>query len=121
VRLSVPGRSAAAHRGPFPATERVPFPRTLRVETLRLPGGVDTTSGLTSAQYSQPVLGLIFLRFADARFAARRAELEKASSSRRGSSSSRCSRTWRVSSTLSGRVSFTRSRKSCAIWELPAS
>jgi type I restriction enzyme M protein len=42
-------------------------------------------SGLTSAQYSQPVLGLIFLRFADARFAARRAELEKATSSRRGS------------------------------------
>jgi len=25
-------------------------------------------SGLTAAQYSQPVLGLIFLRFADARF-----------------------------------------------------
>jgi type I restriction enzyme M protein len=34
-------------------------------------------SGLTSAQYSQPVLGLIFLRFADARFFNRRAELEK--------------------------------------------
>src|SRR5436190_15658926 len=43
-------------------------------------------SGLTSQQYSQPVLGLIFLRFADARFTLRRAELEKsASSSRRGS------------------------------------
>jgi type I restriction enzyme M protein len=42
-------------------------------------------SGLTSAQYSQPVLGLIFLRFADARFAARRAELAKAMSGRRGS------------------------------------
>src|SRR3954466_6968052 len=42
-------------------------------------------SGLTSAQYSQPVLGLIFLRFADARFAARRAELEKAATGRRGS------------------------------------
>ena len=42
-------------------------------------------SGLTSAQYSQPVLGLIFLRFADARFEARRKELEKqsAKSSRR--------------------------------------
>jgi type I restriction enzyme M protein len=26
-------------------------------------------SGLTSAQYSQPVLGLIFLRFAEVRFA----------------------------------------------------
>jgi hypothetical protein len=42
-------------------------------------------SGLTSAQYSQPVLGIIFLRFADARFAARRAELEKTASGRRGS------------------------------------
>ena len=43
-------------------------------------------SGLTSAQYSQPVLGLIFLRFAEVRFAAQRAKLEKLSaSSRRGS------------------------------------
>lgn len=43
-------------------------------------------SGLTSAQYSQPVLGLIFLRFAEVRFAAQRVKLEKASaSSRRGS------------------------------------
>ena len=33
-------------------------------------------SGLTSAQYSTPVLGLIFLRFAEARFPKRRAELE---------------------------------------------
>lgn len=42
-------------------------------------------SGLTAAQYSQPVLGLIFLRFADARFAVRRAELEKSATGRRGS------------------------------------
>src|ERR1700689_5023874 len=43
-------------------------------------------SGLTAAQYSQPVLGLIFLRFAEVRFAAQRAKLEKtAASSRRGS------------------------------------
>jgi type I restriction enzyme M protein len=42
-------------------------------------------SGLTAAQYSQPVLGLIFLRFADAKFAARRASLEKAATGRRGS------------------------------------
>jgi type I restriction enzyme M protein len=42
-------------------------------------------SGLTAAQYSAPVLGLIFLRFAEARFAQRRAELEAAASkSRRG-------------------------------------
>jgi type I restriction enzyme M protein len=43
-------------------------------------------SGLSAAQYSQPVLGLIFLRFAETRFGARRATLEsQAKSSRRGS------------------------------------
>jgi type I restriction enzyme M protein len=43
-------------------------------------------SGLNPQQYSGPVLGLIFLRFAEGRFAKRRAELEKqASSDRRGS------------------------------------
>jgi len=43
-------------------------------------------SGLTAAQYSQPVLGLIFLRFAEVRFAAQRAKLGKTvASSRRGS------------------------------------
>jgi type I restriction enzyme M protein len=43
-------------------------------------------SGLTSQQYSQPVLGLIFLRFADARFTALRRKLEgQGKSSRRGS------------------------------------
>jgi type I restriction enzyme M protein len=44
-------------------------------------------SGLKAAEYSSPVLGLIFLRFAEARFAKRRAQLEKAgTSSRRGAS-----------------------------------
>ncbi|HEY5991967.1 MAG TPA: N-6 DNA methylase [Candidatus Udaeobacter sp.] len=43
-------------------------------------------SGLNPQQYSGPVLGLIFLRFTDVRFAKRRAELQKqASGSRRGS------------------------------------
>ncbi len=43
-------------------------------------------SGLKSQEYSAPVLGLIFLRFAEVRFAAQRTKLEKASgSSRRGS------------------------------------
>lgn len=43
-----------------------------------------TNSGLNATQYSTPVLGLIFLRFADARFAKIRAGLERmASSSRR--------------------------------------
>src|ERR1700731_752660 len=43
-------------------------------------------SGLKSQEYSAPVLGLIFLRFAEVRFAAQRAKLEKrTASSRRGS------------------------------------
>src|SRR2546425_5265468 len=43
-------------------------------------------SGLTSQQYSLPVLGLIFLRFAEVRFDKRRAELEKAGASGRRAS-----------------------------------
>jgi type I restriction enzyme M protein len=46
-------------------------------------------SGLSAAQYSQPVLGLIFLRFAEVRFSKQRAALEKTSSSSSSSSSSR--------------------------------
>jgi type I restriction enzyme M protein len=43
-------------------------------------------SGLTAAQYSQPVLGLIFLRFAEVKFSKQRAKFDKTvSSSRRGS------------------------------------
>ncbi|CAK0740482.1 type I restriction enzyme M protein [Gammaproteobacteria bacterium] len=43
-------------------------------------------SGLKAQEYSGPILGLIFLRFAEVRFAVQRAKLEKAaSSSRRGS------------------------------------
>jgi type I restriction enzyme M protein len=43
-------------------------------------------SGLKAQEYSGPILGLIFLRFADVRFAAQRAKLEKAgASARRGS------------------------------------
>ena len=34
-------------------------------------------SGLKAQEYSAPVLGLIFLRFAEVRFAAQRAKLEK--------------------------------------------
>ena len=37
-------------------------------------------SCLTSAQYSTPVLGLIFLRFSEARFMQRRAVLDRAGS-----------------------------------------
>ncbi len=44
-------------------------------------------SGLKAAQYSVPVLGLIFLRFAEVRFALRRSQLEKTgASARRGAS-----------------------------------
>ena len=43
-------------------------------------------SGLKAQEYSGPILGLVFLRFADVRYAVKRAELEKsAASSRRGS------------------------------------
>ena len=43
-------------------------------------------SGLKAQEYSGPILGVIFLRFAEVRFAAQRARLEKAgASSRRGS------------------------------------
>ncbi len=43
-------------------------------------------SGLTAAQYSQPILGLIFLRFAESRFEQRRTQLVAAgASSRQGS------------------------------------
>jgi type I restriction enzyme M protein len=42
-------------------------------------------SGLTSQQYGQPVLGLIFLRFAEVRFAKRRADLEKQAETARSS------------------------------------
>jgi type I restriction enzyme M protein len=43
-------------------------------------------SGLKAQEYSGPILGLIFLRFAEVRFIAQRAKLEKAGmSARRGS------------------------------------
>ncbi len=43
-------------------------------------------SGLKAQEYSGPLLGLIFLCFAEVRFAAQRVKLEKAgASSRRGS------------------------------------
>ena len=43
-------------------------------------------SGLKAQEYSGPILGLIFLRFAEVRFASQRAKLEQAgASSRRGS------------------------------------
>src|SRR3546814_10608724 len=47
-------------------------------------------SGLKAQEYSGPILGLIFLRFADVRFAAQRKKLEKkGASSRRDRKSTR--------------------------------
>jgi len=43
-------------------------------------------SGLKAQEYSGPILGLIFLRFAEVRFAAQRAKLEKAGASSRRAS-----------------------------------
>jgi type I restriction enzyme M protein len=54
-------------------------------------------SGLKAGQYSTPVLGLIFLRFAEARFVQCRAQLGKAgTSAHRGASppTARTSRVW---------------------------
>lgn len=59
---------------------------TLEDRLWRAADQLRANSGLTSAQYSQPVLGLIFLRFAEVRFNKKRAALERqAAGSRRGS------------------------------------
>jgi type I restriction enzyme M protein len=67
-------------------TEKDTATVTLRKRLWQAADQFRANSGLTAAQYSQPVLGLIFLRFAEVRFAAQRAKLEKVgASSRRGS------------------------------------
>ena len=67
-------------------SEEVVGTETLETRLWAAADQLRANSGLTSAQYSQPVLGLIFLRFADVRFLARRAILEKqAAGGRRGS------------------------------------
>lgn len=78
------GASAVFH---FPMLWIAPSEKDTGTQTLedRLWQAADqlrANSGLTSAQYSTPVLGLIFLRFADVRFAKVRAGLEKMASSR---------------------------------------
>ncbi|HYG22533.1 MAG TPA: class I SAM-dependent DNA methyltransferase [Verrucomicrobiae bacterium] len=68
-----------------------PSEKSIHTETLekRLWDSADqfrANSGLKAQEYSGPILGIIFLRFAEVRFALQRAKLEKASaSSRRGS------------------------------------
>lgn len=46
-------------------------------------GQFRTNSGLEAQEYSGPILGLVFLRFAEVRFVAQRAKLGKAGVSRR--------------------------------------
>jgi type I restriction enzyme M protein len=66
-------------------TERDTATNTLEKRLWDAADHLRANSGLTAAQYSAPVLGLIFLRFAEARFEKRHAELESSSaSSRRG-------------------------------------
>ncbi len=68
-------------------TERDTATNTLEQRLWSAADQFRANSGLTAAQYSAPVLGLIFLRFAEARFTIRRAELETAvASSRRATS-----------------------------------
>ena len=47
------------------------------------PNQLWAVDGLKQADYSETILGLIFLRFAEVRFSVRRAELEKTSASLR--------------------------------------
>lgn len=66
-----------AREGPFDMRWIAPSTKDAATAALekRLWEAADTlraNSGLTSAQYSRPVLGLIFLRFADDKFEARR-------------------------------------------------
>lgn len=67
-------------------SERDPNQNTLEKRLWAAADQLRANSGLTAQQYSTPVLGLIFLRFAEVRFERRRAELAKAATSaRRGS------------------------------------
>jgi type I restriction enzyme M protein len=67
-------------------TEKATGTETLENRLWAAADQLRANSGLTSAQYSQPVLGLIFLRFAEVRFLAQRVVLEKqATGGRRGS------------------------------------
>jgi type I restriction enzyme M protein len=67
-------------------TEKDNFAATLEKRLWDAADQFRANSGLKAQEYSGPILGLIFLRFAEVRFAAQRAKLEEAgTSSRRGS------------------------------------
>src|SRR5919106_1165005 len=68
-------------------TERDTANQTLEKRLWAAADQFRANSGLKAGEYSGPVLGLIFLRFGEARFTQRRKQLEKAGSSpRRGGS-----------------------------------
>ncbi|MFO1418347.1 MAG: class I SAM-dependent DNA methyltransferase [Methylotetracoccus sp.] len=67
-------------------TEKDPLSATLEKRLWDAADQFRANSGLKAQEYSGPILGLIFLRFAEVRFAVQRTKLEGASaSSRRGS------------------------------------
>ena len=67
-------------------SEKDPLTGTLEKNLWDTADQFRANSGLKAQEYSGPILGIIFLRFAEVRFSACRAKLEKTSaSSRRGS------------------------------------
>jgi type I restriction enzyme M protein len=64
-------------------TEKDNANRTLEKRLWEAADQFRANSGLKAGEYSGPVLGLIFPRFAEARFAKRRTQLEKAGASPR--------------------------------------
>jgi type I restriction enzyme M protein len=67
-------------------SEKDPLTQTLEKRLWDSADQFRANSGLKAQEYSGPILGIIFLRFAEVRFAQKRAALENApSSSRRGS------------------------------------
>ena len=94
TRVSAPAASAtpAAPRAPAGSgfsgwvapPYRDPESKSLEKKLWDAADELRANSNLKSSQYSAPVLGLIFLRFADVRFQTKRKELEAAASSRRG-------------------------------------
>ncbi len=82
---------AQTTQGPWTGTWIAPSERDAERDSLekKLWGAADemrANSGLKSSEYSTPVLGLIFLRFAEVRFANARKELEKQEASSRRAS-----------------------------------
>jgi type I restriction enzyme M protein len=82
--LSVPFKPKSMHW--IASSEKDTVAATLEKRLWDTADQFRANSGLKAQEYSGPILGIIFLRFAEVRFTARRAKLEKASaSSRRGS------------------------------------